>query len=144
MDALDKTVFNDCHRQLGAQLVEFGGWEMPVQYADGIVQEHLATRKQAGLFDVSHMGRFIVGGSQALPFLQHVLTNNAAALEVGEGQYTMIPNETGGALTMPTFIVFSQTNSYWWSTPPTEKRIGTICRPTWIDFQTVDTGRQNF
>jgi aminomethyltransferase len=98
MSALEKTVFNDCHRELGAQLVEFGGWEMPVQYAEGIVKEHLATRKQAGLFDVSHMGRFIVSGSQALPFLQHVLTNNAAALEVGESQYTMIPNESGGAI----------------------------------------------
>jgi aminomethyltransferase len=98
MSALEKTVFNDCPRELGAQLVEFGGWEMPVQYAEGIVKEHLATRKQAGLFDVSHMGRFIVSGSQALPFLQHVLTNNAAALEVGESQYTMIPNESGGAI----------------------------------------------
>ena len=62
------------------------------------MQEHLATRKQAGLFDVSHMGRFIISGEQALPFLQHVLTNNAASLDVGLGQYTMIPNETGGII----------------------------------------------
>jgi len=98
MDGLKRTVFYESHRRLGARMVEFGGWEMPVQYEGGIVQEHLATRRQAGLFDVSHMGRFAVGGDQALPFLQHVLTNNAAALEVGEGQYTMIPNETGGAI----------------------------------------------
>ena len=71
---------------------------MPVQYPPGIVQEHLSTRKQAGLFDVSHMGRFIVSGEGALDFLQHVLTNNAAAVEVEEGQYTMIPNQTGGAI----------------------------------------------
>jgi aminomethyltransferase len=79
-------------------MVEFGGWDMPVQYRQGIVQEHLGTRKNAGLFDVSHMGRFIVGGKDALPFLQYVLSNNAAALELEEGQYTMIPNERGGAV----------------------------------------------
>jgi aminomethyltransferase len=71
---------------------------MPVQYESGIVQEHLSTRKQAGLFDVSHMGRFIIGGPDALDFLQHVLSNNAAALEVEESQYTMIPDEDGGAV----------------------------------------------
>ena len=63
-------------------MVDFGGWDMPVQYESGIVQEHLSTRKQAGLFDVSHMGRFIVSGQGALDFLQHALTNNAAALDL--------------------------------------------------------------
>lgn len=86
------------HLGLGATLVDFGGWNMPVQYPGGIVQEHLATRARAGIFDVSHMGRFRVRGGDALAFFQHALTNNAAALEVGEAQYTMIPNETGGAL----------------------------------------------
>ena len=71
---------------------------MPVQYETGIVQEHLATRKQAGLFDISHMGRFIINGPDALDFLQHGLSNNAAALEVEESQYTMIPDENGGAV----------------------------------------------
>ena len=98
MEALPRTIFFDRHVALGAKIVEFGGWEMPVQYASGIVQEHLATRKQAGLFDVSHMGRFFVRGKNSLPFLQHVLSNNADALDVGESQYTLIPNETGGAL----------------------------------------------
>jgi aminomethyltransferase len=98
MKQLLKTVFYDKHVNLGAKMVEFGGWDMPVQYESGIVQEHLSTRRQAGLFDVSHMGRFIVGGPHALDFLQYVLTNNAAALEIEEGQYTMIPNENGGAL----------------------------------------------
>ncbi|MGD9325493.1 MAG: glycine cleavage system protein T, partial [Desulfobacterales bacterium] len=91
MKQLLKTVFYDKHVNLGAKMVEFGGWDMPVQYESGIVQEHLSTRRQAGLFDVSHMGRFIVGGPHALDFLQYVLTNNAAALEIEEGQYTMIP-----------------------------------------------------
>jgi aminomethyltransferase len=92
-----RTVFYDRHVAAGAKIVEFGGWDMPLQY-EGILQEHLATRKGAGLFDVSHMGRFFISGEQALPFLQHVLTNNAASLDVGLGQYTMIPSETGGAI----------------------------------------------
>ena len=93
-----RTVFYPCHLELGAKITEFGGWDMPLQYPDGILQEHLATRKKAGLFDVSHMGRFIISGEDALPFLQYALTNNAAALDVGQGQYTMIPNESGGVI----------------------------------------------
>ncbi|MFC1719669.1 glycine cleavage system aminomethyltransferase GcvT [Pseudomonadota bacterium] len=96
-DAL-RTVFYPCHLEAGAKITEFGGWDMPLQYPAGILQEHLATRKGAGLFDVSHMGRFTIRGEQALPFLQHVLTNNAASLDVGLGQYTMIPNEAGGII----------------------------------------------
>ena len=68
MDDVLKTVFYDRHFQLGAKIVEFGGWEMPIQYSKGIVHEHLATRKTAGLFDVSHMGRFVFRG-ESLPFL---------------------------------------------------------------------------
>ncbi len=98
MNELHKTALHDRHVSLGAQMVEFGGWEMPIQYKSGIVHEHLSTRKRAGIFDVSHMGRFIIRGENALAFLQHVLTNNAAALDVGESQYTLIPNEEGGAV----------------------------------------------
>jgi aminomethyltransferase len=98
MTELHKTVLYDHHVGLGGQMVDFAGWEMPLHYAPGIVQEHLNTRKTAGLFDVSHMGRFVVSGNGALPFMQHVLSNNAAALEEEEGQYTLIPNEAGGAL----------------------------------------------
>ena len=93
-----RTVFYERHVSLGAKITEFGGWDMPLQFPDGIFQEHLATRIGAGLFDVSHMGRFTIHGQESLPFLQHVLTNNAAALEVGLGQYTMIPNWSGGAV----------------------------------------------
>ena len=97
---LQQTVLNEKHRALGAKMVTFAGWDMPVQYPAGIVEEHLTTRRRAGLFDVSHMGRFVVRGDGALPFLQHVLTNNAAALGVGDigAQYTMIPTPTGGAV----------------------------------------------
>jgi aminomethyltransferase len=99
MSGLKRTIFYDRHVALGAKIVEFGGWEMPIFYPAGILEEHLATRKKAGLFDVSHMGRFIVRGSGAIKFLQHVLTNNAEALNIREtgAQYTLIPNETGGA-----------------------------------------------
>jgi len=86
------------HLKLGAKMVEFGGWDMPLNYPTGIVAEHLATRKFGGLFDISHMGRFRVSGKDALPFLQYVLTNNAAALEPGQSQYTIISSESGGAI----------------------------------------------
>jgi aminomethyltransferase len=98
MTRLFTTVLHEKHVSLGAAMVDFGGWHMPLQYRDGIVEEHLATRRGAGLFDVSHMGRFIVRGTGALPFLQHVLSNNAAALDTGFAQYTMIPNARGGAV----------------------------------------------
>jgi aminomethyltransferase len=100
MSELKRTVLYDRHAALGAKIVEFGGWEMPLFYPTGIVEEHLVTRKSAGLFDVSHMGRFTVRGEGALRFLNHVLTNNAGALDmrmVG-AQYTLIPNETGGTV----------------------------------------------
>jgi aminomethyltransferase len=79
-------------------MTDFGGWDMPLHYRAGILKEHLATRKFGGLFDVSHMGRFRISGSNAVPFLQHVLTNNAEAIGPGEAQYTLIANERGGVI----------------------------------------------
>jgi aminomethyltransferase len=93
-----KTILNSWHKEHGAQMVEFGGWEMPVAYGAGIIEEHLHTRRFAGLFDISHMGRFLIEGEGAIPFLQYVLTNNALALEHGMAQYTLIPDENGGAI----------------------------------------------
>jgi aminomethyltransferase len=95
-----RTVFFDRHVALGAKIVEFGGWDMPIYYPTGIVTEHLATRKEAGLFDVSHMGRFILRGAGAVKFLQHVLSSNVAALTVNKltAQYSIVPNESGGAV----------------------------------------------
>ncbi len=98
MENLSKTVLHHRHVDLGAQMVGFGGWSMPIQYSQGILQEHLATRRHAGIFDVSHMGRFRFCGANALAFLQHVLSNNAAGLEECESQYTLIPNQNGGAI----------------------------------------------
>ncbi|MFO7715160.1 glycine cleavage system aminomethyltransferase GcvT [Desulfosarcina sp.] len=100
MTELKRTVLYDCHVKSGAQMVPFGGWDMPVMYGTGILAEHLATRRSAGLFDVSHMGRFVFRGSRALEFLQYALTNNAAALDsVDKGaQYTLIPTPAGTAV----------------------------------------------
>jgi aminomethyltransferase len=93
-----RTPFHAQHVDAGARMVDFGGWDMPVQYPDGIIAEHLATRSGAGLFDVSHMGRFVLRGPGAAAFLQHVLTNNAEALDLLQAQYTMVPTDTGGAV----------------------------------------------
>ncbi len=100
MQQLKRTLLFDRHKALGAQMVEFGGWEMPLQYPSKVVEEHLYTRESAGLFDVSHMGRFIVRGSNAITFLQHVLSNNADALDCRPtaAQYTLIQDESGGAV----------------------------------------------
>ena len=95
---LKKTPLNAWHKANGGQMIDFGGWEMPVQYQGGIIHEHLSVRKQGGIFDVSHMGRFRIKGPNKLAFLQHVLTNNARALEPWQAQYTLIPNENGGAI----------------------------------------------
>jgi aminomethyltransferase len=93
-----RTFFYERHKTQNANMVEFGGWDMPVQYPPGVLSEHLITRKHAGLFDVSHMGRFVVKGGDSMAFLQYVLTNNAAALTVGESQYTIISDQQGHAV----------------------------------------------
>lgn len=95
---LRETVLHDWHVRHGAKMVEFGGWHMPVHYKTGIIQEHLATRRHAGLFDVSHMGRFRITGRRAEDFLLRALTNNAHALSPEQAQYTFIANEQGGAV----------------------------------------------
>ena len=86
------------HRSHGGKMVDFAGWEMPVQYADGIIQEHLAVRRSGGLFDVSHMGRLRFSGEKRLQFLQHVMSGNCMALDPWEAQYSLIPTPEGGAV----------------------------------------------
>lgn len=98
MSELKRTVLYDTHVAAGASTVDFGGWEMPMQYPGGIVAEHLYTRRFCSLFDVSHMGRLLIEGPQRVDFLQHVLTSNVAALPCGKAQYAIIPNEQGGAI----------------------------------------------
>ena len=97
-DTLSKTVLHDWHESHGGKMVDFAGWSMPVQYGTGIIAEHLATRRGAGLFDVSHMGRYRVTGPGAESFLLRTLTNNASGLDPLQAQYTFIPNESGGVV----------------------------------------------
>jgi aminomethyltransferase len=85
------------HQALGAKLIDFGGWEMPVQYTS-ITDEHLTVRNAAGIFDISHMGEVTVSGAAARPFLNSVLTNDIRKLESGTGQYTLLCNERGGVI----------------------------------------------
>src|SRR5215510_2488000 len=94
---LQRTPLFAAHQRLGARLVEFGGWEMPVQYSS-IVDEHLAVRRAGGLFDICHMGEVHLSGPGALDFLNHTLTNDARKLGVGQGQYTLLCNERGGVI----------------------------------------------
>ena len=97
LSVLQRTPLFEQHQKLGARLVEFGGWEMPVQYA-GIAREHQAVRRAAGLFDIAHMGEFILRGASAGAFLNHVLTNELNRLPVGLGQYTLMCNGRGGVV----------------------------------------------
>ncbi|WP_374329344.1 glycine cleavage system aminomethyltransferase GcvT [Soonwooa sp.] len=92
---MKKTALYDKHVALGAKMVPFAGFDMPVQYS-GVTEEHFAVREKVGLFDVSHMGQFFVEGPQAKALLQKVTTNNLDTLEDGKAQYTCLPNETGG------------------------------------------------
>ena len=98
MSELKRTPLYDAHVAAGTTMVDFGGWEMPIQYPAGIITEHLYDRKHCGIFDVSHMGRLIVEGPERVSFLQKVLTSNVAALVPGRAQYCIIPTETGGAV----------------------------------------------
>jgi aminomethyltransferase len=93
--ALKRTPLYDIHRALGAKIVPFAGYEMPVQYPTGITAEHKAVRERCGLFDVSHMGEFIVTGPQAIDFVQYVTTNDVAKLAVGQVHYSTILNDRG-------------------------------------------------
>jgi aminomethyltransferase len=94
---LKRTALFSAHQKLGGKLIEFGGWEMPVQYTS-ITDEHLAVRNAAGIFDISHMGEVTVSGSAAAEFLNRVLTNDIRKLGSGEGQYTLMCNERGGVI----------------------------------------------
>src|SRR6202165_1693141 len=93
--ALTRTPLYDGHAALGGKIVPFAGFEMPVQYPTGITAEHKAVREKAGLFDVSHMGEFIVRGPQAVAFVNHVTTNDVAGLAPGQAQYSTILREDG-------------------------------------------------
>jgi aminomethyltransferase len=94
---LKRTALFFAHQKLGAKLIDFGGWEMPVQYTS-ITDEHLAVRNAAGIFDISHMGEVTVSGAAAAEFLNQLLTNDIKKLTPGLGQYTLMCNERGGVI----------------------------------------------
>jgi len=94
-DALQRTPFYAQHIAAGAKMVPFAGFEMPVTYPSGLIAEHNAVRTACGVFDVSHMGEFVVRGPHALRFLQHVTTNDVSKLAVGQAQYSAFLNERG-------------------------------------------------
>ncbi|AZZ57845.1 glycine cleavage system aminomethyltransferase GcvT [Riemerella anatipestifer] len=92
---MNKTALFNKHVSLGAKMVPFAGFEMPVQYS-GVTEEHFAVREKVGIFDVSHMGQFFIEGAGAKELLQYVTSNNVEALENGKAQYSCLPNGKGG------------------------------------------------
>jgi aminomethyltransferase len=91
---MKKTRFNEIHKRRGGRMIEFFGWEMPVEFK-GVIEEHLAVRTRAGLFDVSHMGEILVTGKDALAFVQHLTPNDAGRLAPGQVQYTALTTPEG-------------------------------------------------
>ncbi len=97
-ETLLKTPLHALHRELGAKMVPFAGYDMPVQYPAGVMKEHLHTRAQAGLFDVSHMGQIRLSGADAAKALETLVPVDIIDLPVGMQRYAMFTNETGGIL----------------------------------------------
>jgi aminomethyltransferase len=96
--ALRRTSLHDRHVAAGAKIVEFAGWEMPVQYQDGVRAEHMAVREGCGIFDVSHMGEIETVGPQAEALLQRLLSNDVSKIPIGGAQYSVLCDEQGGVL----------------------------------------------
>lgn len=94
---MNRTPLYDTHKKLGAKMVNFGGWDMPVSYS-GVLKEHEAVRSKAGLFDVSHMGEIRVEGEEAMAFLQYLTCNDLSKAKDGQCQYNILMNEQGGAV----------------------------------------------
>lgn len=97
-ESLKKTPLNEVHRAMGGKMVDFGGWDMPVQYPAGVIEEHMRTRTASGLFDVSHMGEFLVEGRDAIPFVNKLTTNDVTKLVDGQAHYSALTNEKGGVV----------------------------------------------
>src|SRR6478735_2536245 len=95
---LKQTPLYQAHLDLGGKMVDFGGWNMPVQYTAGVIEEHMRTRTRCGLFDVSHMGEIWVEGEDAIPFVNRLTTNDVTALVNGQAQYSALTNDEGGVV----------------------------------------------
>ena len=92
---MKRTPLYGAHRRAGAKMVEFAGWEMPVQYS-GVIDEHVAVRTRAGLFDVSHMGEIVIRGPGALELCQKISANDVSRIKLQQAQYNLLMNEKGG------------------------------------------------
>ena len=108
---MKNTAFTQNHIDLGAKMAEFAGYNMPISYS-GINDEHAAVRNNAGIFDVSHMGEFVVKGDNALALIQSVTSNDAAKLKKGQAQYSCLPNETGGIVDDLLVYCLEENSSY--------------------------------
>jgi aminomethyltransferase len=97
-EELKKTPLNAIHRELGGRMVDFGGWDMPVQYTAGVIEEHMRCRTRAALFDVSHMGEIWVDGPDAIAFINRLTTNDVRSLVDGQAQYSALTNDNGGVV----------------------------------------------
>jgi len=112
MPVANRTALYDTHIALGAKVIDFGGWDMPVDYPTHIIQEHNATRTAAGLFDTGHMGELLVEGDNALESLQAIVTRDLAGMEDGQGRYTLLT--TGEGTVIDDLIIFKQPgNNYY-------------------------------
>jgi len=137
---LKRTPFHDFHVSLGAKMVDFAGWEMPILYRS-IVEEHEQTRKSGSLFDVSHMGRLSFSGKEAQAFLSKVLTRNIADQQVGQSRYSLVCNESGGVMDD---IIVSRDTKNWMMVCNASNReklvkyFGDLRRSTGMDFDMAD------
>src|SRR5574337_1357093 len=132
---LQHTPLFDLHCRLGARMIAFGGWEMPVQYA-GILEEHRAVRERAGLFDISHMGEIEISGPGALEAVQYLTSNDAVQLSVGEVQYSVLTTPEGTFVDDITVYKWAE-DRYWLTVNAAnterseERRVGKECRSRW-------------
>lgn len=107
---IKKVPLNDLHEKLGAKMVPFAGFNMPVRYSSDI-EEHITVREAVGVFDVSHMGEFLLSGAKSLDLIQKITTNDASVLEIGKAQYSCLPNGKGGIVD-DILVYRSGTNEY--------------------------------
>jgi aminomethyltransferase len=137
---LKRTPFHDFHVSMGARMVDFAGWEMPIVYRS-IIDEHEQTRKSGSIFDVSHMGRLHFVGKEAQAFLNRVLTRNVADQQVGQSRYSLVCNEAGGVLDD---VIVSRDQKNWMMVVNASNReklvkyFGDVRRQTGLDFDMSD------
>ena len=139
---MKNTQLKEIHESIGAKMVEFAGYYMPVQY-EGVKSEHLSVRDSLGVFDVSHMGEFFVSGKNSLPFLQSILSNDVSKLIDGQAQYTCLPNESNGIVDDLILYKFSS-NSYMLvvNASNIEKDFDWICSKNIFNVQITNKSQQ--